>query len=125
MTFRAHRLPFAWILFLAFLPSISFAGHWDIELAVPGAGFTLGFTPAHVHAAGRPEGSPPGHRDHCHTDASGCSDQPLVAGAQVANLGQMIALAPSLDEVRGFQPSRVLLPEGMATTPDIPPPRAS
>lgn len=125
MTFYAHRLPFAWILFLAFLPSISFAGHWDIELAVPGASFSLGFTSAHVHAAGESEDSPSGHRDHCHADASGCSDQPLVAGAQVANLGQMIALAASVDEVRGFQPSRVLLPEGAATSPDIPPPRAS
>ena len=122
---RRPRLPYAWILFFAFLPSISFAGHWDVQFAVPGAGVTVGFSPSHAHAASG--GSEPlaHHRDHCHADASGCSDQPLVSGAQVAHLGEMVALAASFDAAWGHVGPVHGHPDGVVTSPDFPPPRHS
>ncbi len=104
---------------------MSFAGHWDVEFAVPGVGVTVGFSSSHEHAS--PSGTNPlaHHRDHCHVDASGCSDQPLVSGAQVAHLGEMISLAASFDADWGVVYTVRAQPDGAVTLPDIPPPRAS
>ncbi|MGD9933520.1 MAG: hypothetical protein AB7T37_07350 [Dehalococcoidia bacterium] len=122
---RRPRLPYAWILFLAFVPSISFAGHWDVQVAVPGAGVTIGFSPSHAHVS--PGGAEPlsQHRDHCHVDASGCSDQPLVSTAQVGHLGELIALGAPFDAAQDARPSGQVRPEGVVMSPDIPPPRTS
>lgn len=120
-----HRLPYAWILLGAFLPSITFAGHWDFAVPIPGTEITLGFFPVQAHGAmpGAPDSE--SHRDHCHVDASGCSDQPLVSGAPVAHLSDALALGASFEDIRHAGSAREVRPESAVTAPDIPPPRAA
>lgn len=122
MLSRRRRLQYAWILFYAILPTITFAGHWDVQVRFPGTATTVGFAPSHTHASSA-SGEAAAHSDHCHVDAAGCSDQPLVSGASVAHFRESLASAVVMGEVHGYFLATLVPPEGASVGPDLPPPR--
>ena len=118
-----HQRPqclLAAVLLLAFLPSLSFAGHWD-ELAGQPRGETS--------AASLSDGSDAAterveHALHCHSALASCSAEPLPAGlgflATHESLLPALSLRPAATVRRGDR-----APAGRTVLPLSPPPRAA
>ncbi|OAI38487.1 hypothetical protein AYO38_09635 [bacterium SCGC AG-212-C10] len=105
---------------VAYLPSLTFLGHWNPpQLEIPGTSYYLGL-PA-VHHVHHDDGAD--HETHCHENLASCSDGPVTAGATVALLGAVLAFL-----MRGGLLSRCdarwWLPHTpLSLTPDLRPPR--
>ncbi|MDP2326473.1 MAG: hypothetical protein Q8M79_00110 [Dehalococcoidia bacterium] len=109
-----HLQQWALVLVIAWIPGLTFFGHWT-TLAAP-----LGLAPAamHTHSASSD------HAAHCHTDVSGCSDQAAGGAASVAPpalASVLIAAALALMLVALVE----RIPAGLAPVPASPPPRAA
>ncbi|MEP7216200.1 MAG: hypothetical protein ABI782_08090 [Anaerolineaceae bacterium] len=73
-----------WLLVVAYLPAVTFLGHWPLSIDIPGTDVYVGLpltASLHEH----------NHKDHCHADAGSCSDAPLTTSATVASLAQSLA----------------------------------
>lgn len=122
----------AWLLAVAYLPSVTFFGHWDLRVDIPGTNVYVGFVApheagaTHVHSHDGSTGDQAGdeHAHHCHAGPAECGDAPVISTATVALLARSLEAAPEL---------RSLLPPpmdgsapgpGHVFTPDPPPPRA-
>ncbi len=108
---RVQRV--AWLLLLAWLPSLAFLGHWDAMSA-----------PFTAMVANAPHTHTPldrTHEQHCHTGVDGCSDGASAAPVPAPALESAIASPGSAPG------ERVLLDEAPlaahATLPITPPPR--
>jgi hypothetical protein len=71
---------------------LTFAGHWSIDLPLPGTSLRLEL-PLAAAAHGHDGHDGHSHEDHCHADAASCSDVPVTSLASVALLHETIAFA--------------------------------
>ncbi|MCC7364450.1 MAG: hypothetical protein IT303_08755 [Dehalococcoidia bacterium] len=115
----AHRRG-SWLLLAAFLPSLLYAGHWTLQLDIPGTDYYIGFaqrSDGHQHAGD--------HDAHCHGDPEGCTDSPPTISVPVATLAAAFATATA--EIRTFAPpgDAAALIGADARGPDTPPPRGA
>jgi hypothetical protein len=107
-----------WLLLAAYLPVLTFFGHWPLSIDIPGTSLYVGLPDS---------GSSHGHdhKNHCHADAGSCSDVPLTSTATVA------ALAESLLLIAGDPPLIGVAEDGVAwlaqanVTPTLPPPESA
>lgn len=112
----AHLTLMRWLLVAAYLPALTFLGHWPLSVDIPGTSFYVGL----------PESATQGvHKDHCHADAGSCSDTPVTTTGTVALLAESLAIqdldSPLIGMAAGFaswQPQA-----GVA--PLLPPPERS
>jgi len=86
----------AWALLVAFLPTLTFLGHWTLQIDIPGTNEYLLIVP------GAPEHNTDSHGDehssetethdqHCHAGVATCSDIPLTGISAFALLNESIA----------------------------------
>lgn len=80
---RQHRR-LALLLLVAFLPSVTFLGHINVHIEVPGTGLYVGLPAPATHE----HGAHAGHHDdraeherHCHADFASCSDVPFTGAS--------------------------------------------
>jgi hypothetical protein len=113
-------------LLLAFLPTLTFLGHWgdvfggtgavDVILA-PVAGPTL------VDVAAQ-QAEKAAHALHCHTDLGSCSGQPVPAGYGLFVTRETLILPlPFVLSALVFQAAHII--PAPAGTPPTPPPRSA
>ncbi len=109
----SHVQRVAWLLLLAWLPSLAFLGHWD-AMSAP-------FTSMVAEAAHTHTPLDRTHEQHCHTGVDGCSDGGSTAPVPAPALESAIASPES------GQGERVLLNDAPlaahAASPITPPPR--
>ncbi len=90
----------AWVLLLSFLPMLTFVGHWPaIDIPLPGtdayvriplSGVSHEGAAADGHSHSHGGQGADQHAQHCHADASGCSDTPVPGLATVAMLREVV-----------------------------------
>ena len=100
---------------------LTYMGHWSIPDVLPFAG--PGAHEPHSLAVNS-ESEHNHHAEHCHGDASSCSDMPYSGSATIVFLGVTLA---GLGAKAGSWPQDVsiALPlSGRSANPDVPPPRA-
>lgn len=119
----------AWALLIAFLPTLSFLGHWSLHVDIPGTNEYLVIVPGaptasgtHSHDGSTETGD---HGRHCHAAVASCSDIPLTGISAFALLndslaylgaaGALIALAATAWQLRALN----------TIDPDLQPPRPS
>jgi len=109
------------LLLAAYLPSLLFLGHWDLQIDIPGTNYYVGL-PVRPH--NHPDDGE-GHGEHCHTDMGDCARTPLAATAPV------FLIAAAL-EGEAYQAHGILVPAALwaphgpeAISPEPPPPRAA
>ena len=119
---RSWRRRMAWLLFAAYLPMLTFLGHWELNFDIPGTSYYVGLPDPgdgegkHLHAHL--------HEQHCHTDAGSCSDLPLVSTASVALLARTFEQASNDGQALPVPSEERLLHGLNAISPELPPPRA-
>ena len=106
---RRVIVPFAAALMLAWLPSLTYLGHW--EQLVPNA-------PAVQHS--HSQGSDHAHSAHCHDGLASCADH---APAQSPAVGRTLESAPTPPEARVPLTADVAPSAASEKTPPTPPPR--
>lgn len=108
------------MLLVALLPTLTFIGHWELRLDIPGTGYFVGAeaTPEHAdHDDGHD------HSQHCHDSVASCSDVPATAGATVAMLqSELLSLHLGGMLHRAWQ-AESALPAGGSSLPELQPPR--
>lgn len=80
-----RRTVMPWLLAAAYLPALTFFGHWPLAVDIPGTSLYVGLptsAPKQGHS----------HEDHCHADAGSCSDAPVTSTATVAILADSLRL---------------------------------
>ncbi len=103
----------ALVLILAWIPGISFFGHWS-ELTAP---LGMPVTVSHLHESEAAE-----HVAHCHADVSTCGDQG-TGGAFALVRPAASAVVASIEV--GTSPALDPAPAGTLPLPLTPPPRAA
>jgi len=68
-----------WLLLAAYLPALTFLGHWPLAIDIPGTSLYVGLPE-------RTSSHEAGHESHCHASAGSSSDVPLAESATVAVL---------------------------------------
>lgn len=83
------------ILLIALLPTLTFLGHWSLQIDVPGTNLYVVLIPGepeHSHAADSQEPEDEAsHSQHCHTNAGSCSDVPFTGVSPFALLSESVA----------------------------------
>jgi hypothetical protein len=89
------RQRLSWTLVVALFPMLSFMGHWPASIPIPGTDSYLSVPLAgHEHDDDEhSEGGAHSHAQHCHGNASSCSDVPTMAGVSFGLMEQTLALA--------------------------------
>lgn len=133
---RVVRRPraLAWLLAAAYLPSVTFFGHWDLHFDVPGTNVYVGFVApheaaahTHTHAHGGTSGDDPAagdHDRHCHAGAAACGDAPVLSTVAVALLARSLEDTPERLSLLPLPLSRSAPGPGPVFAPEPPPPRA-
>ena len=101
----------ALVLLVAFLPTLLFIGHGT---GLPG---DAGAEDSH-QTAGRDTGE---HDSHCHTDLSGCANQPVTSGFAQLSLVEALAFAPTLHASALTAGTRHSPPAFVSDVPSPPP----
>lgn len=115
---RRQRLCTA-LLLLAFLPTLTFLGHWD-EIFGPADAAPAPASALFDLTADQAEQIE--HSQHCHTDLASCSAQPMPAGVGLfATREALLGPLPSL--VPAGQPAYLMALSGPPLAPSVPPPR--
>ena len=111
-------------LLVAILPSLTFVGHWSLNLDVPGTDLYLTLIAASHHddELARHDDQQ-AHTNHCHANAASCTDVPFTGASPFASLHDSIAYmgAAALLVVLAFgtwRPSSTL-----TVGPELRPPR--
>lgn len=85
----------AWALLVAFLPTLTFLGHWTLHIDIPGTNEYLLIVPgepAHADShADEHSSQSENHDRHCHAGVASCSDIPLTGISAFALLNDSIA----------------------------------
>jgi len=120
MSLRLERAA-ALLLLLAFLPTLSFLGHWDEIVTsaqvVPAPASVL------IDAAAQ-RAAQADHARHCHTDLASCSAQPIAAGLGLFASRETFLRPPRPQLAFDMaEQTRTLL--GRTLSPAPPPPRHS
>lgn len=106
-------------LLIAFLPTLTFAGHWDDVLAdqrierAPVSALTNRSSEQAEHAE---------HAQHCHMNLASCSAQPLPSGLGFLKSRDWLLSMPVLLFALRTD-SEIRLPASRFDTPQPPPPR--
>jgi hypothetical protein len=80
------------VLLVAILPSLTFLGHWSLNLDIPGTDLYLTLIAASHHDdehAGHEDEQ--AHTNHCHANAASCTDVPFTGASPFALLHDSIA----------------------------------
>lgn len=104
-----------WLLAVAYLPALTFFGHWPLSVDVPGTSLYVGLpesSSAHEHD----------HTNHCHADAASCSDTPVTAGATVALLAESVAMSGNDSPLIGMAAESMRWRPQAGVSPLSPPP---
>lgn len=114
------------LLFAALLPMLSYAGHWDFQLHVPGIESTERAEDAHVHHhEDGAEGEAHRHSEHCHGGAASCSDVPFAGASAFALAGQAIAVLGSEGRLLALAVLAWAPHGGEIVAPELRPPRGA
>lgn len=89
----------AWALLVAFLPTLTFLGHWTLHIDIPGTNEYLLVVPGEPEHTGNHTNSHTDghssqtetHEQHCHAGVATCSDIPLTGISAFALLNESIA----------------------------------
>lgn len=106
-----------WLLAVAYLPALTFFGHYPLWFDIPGTSLYVGLPASsspHVHD----------HKSHCHADASSCSDTPVPTSGNVALLAESLILSGADLPPLGLTPRAARLRAQAGVTPLSPPPKA-
>lgn len=123
----------AWLLAVAYLPSVTFFGHWDLHIDVPGTNVYVGFVAAHeagaaththTHNASTGDPAQDEHARHCHAGPAECGDAPVISTATVALLARSLEEAPELRSLLPPPADGATPGPGQVFAPEPPPPRA-
>lgn len=106
---RRFITPLAAALLLAWLPSLTFVGHW--EQLMPGAPKV---EQTHSHRADQ------AHAEHCHEGVAACADHAPAQSPAVARTLEAALIPP---ETRIPLTNDAVPPADSETTPSTPPPR--
>lgn len=126
------RRTLPWLLLIAYLPSLTFVGHFSLDINIPGTAWYIGLPESPGHSAHNDglagvngsAGHFHDHAEHCHIDLASCSDAPYAGSASFGLMGWVIsflgvATAAFLMLERWWRPSFALQDQ-----PPVPPPRA-
>jgi hypothetical protein len=93
---KRNGLAREWLLLIAILPSLTFLGHWEIDIPVSGTAWYVAFPGAHTadhhHDDGSGGGDHEEHDRHCHANFSSCADVPFTGASPFAVLAECVAL---------------------------------
>ncbi|MBA4180906.1 MAG: hypothetical protein C0506_09995 [Anaerolinea sp.] len=104
-----------WLLVVAYLPTLTFLGHWPLSVDIPG-------TSLYVGLAERSASLDHGHKDHCHADAGSCTDTPVATSASVALLAESLQFRRTDAPFIAMTAREVRWLAQAAVTPVSPPP---
>lgn len=102
---------------------LTFAGHWSIELPVPGTSLRVQLPLVEAGAHQHDGHAQPGHEDHCHADAGSCSDVPVTSLASVALLHETIAFVTAGGRLEPLASGYWQPSHSEIVTPETTPPR--
>lgn len=111
----------AGVLLLAFLPALSFLGHWD---EVFGGSLVAQSSASVLVDAAAQQAEQTEHSRHCHTDLASCSAQPLPAGLGLLAMRETLLRPPAPQSSAG-EDRQTRASFGRTISPPSPPPRWS
>lgn len=114
----AHLTLMRWLLAAAYLPALTFFGHWPLSVDIPGTSLYVGL----------PESTTPeahNHKDHCHADAGSCSDTPVTTTGTVALLAESLAFEDLDSPLIGMAAGLAAWQPQAGVAPLLPPPEHS
>lgn len=114
----AHLRLMRWLLVAAYLPAITFFGHWPLAVDIPGTSFYVGLPESSTQGAHK-------HKDHCHADASSCSDTPVTTAGTVALLAESLAIEDLDSPLIGMATGTAAWQPQAGVAPLLPPPERS
>lgn len=104
-----------WLLLAAYLPALTFFGHWPLSIDIPGTSLYVGLPESgSSHEVG--------HESHCHASAGSSSDVPLTSPATVALLAECPLLIAGDPPLIGVAEGGVVWLAQACVTPISPPP---
>lgn len=122
---RLERI-LAWALVVAFLPSVSYLGHWDLSVHIPGTQWSVGL-PLHEGAPGdghsHAAGDESDHERHCHSGAATCGDTPITGISAFADLARAAAFATAAGTLTLLAAAWWRPAYAANVAPDLQPPR--
>jgi hypothetical protein len=126
LTRRNRQL--AALLVLSLLPMLSYFGHWQFSVPIPGTDLAVGIPAGDGHHA---EGhSHPGHDEdaashaaHCHAGPASCVDAPVAGIAAFAQLMEASLLVTAAGVLVLVLLDSERRPAGAPVSPDLRPPR--
>lgn len=114
----AHLTLMRWLLVAAYLPALTFLGHWPLSVDIPGTSLYVGLPE-------RPTQGAQNHKDHCHADASSCSDTPVTTTGTVALLAESLAFEDLDSPLIGMAAGFAAWQPQAGVAPLLPPPERS
>jgi hypothetical protein len=116
----ADQVGIAAVLLLAFVPTLTFLGHWDEIFGSPDVVAPLPISAVYDLTAQQAEQAE--HAMHCHTNLGSCSAQPMPAGVGLL-LTQEALLGPPPQITREAPAAETAVRPAPALIPPSPPPR--
>lgn len=105
-----------WLLLAAYLPALTFFGHWPLSIDIPGTSLYVGLP--HIHPSAEA-----GHESHCHTSTESSSDVPLAESASAAVLADSLVTFVGDPPLLGVAESGITWLAQSCVTPTSPPPK--
>ncbi|MCC7366020.1 MAG: hypothetical protein IT303_16770 [Dehalococcoidia bacterium] len=115
------------VLLAALLPMLSYAGHWELHLRLPGFEATTPAAHTHDHHAADATHSDDAdrHAEHCHGGPASCSDVPFAGSSAFALAGQALAVLGSEGQLLALAALTWAPHRGQTIVPELRPPRPS
>ena len=121
---RRQRCEAALLLF-AFLPTLTFLGHWEEIFAGSSVGpVQVPVTASAIYDLVAQQADQARHAMHCHTSLGSCSEQPMPAGVGLFATRETLVSPPS-SQPAPLADGDPLPPSGPAAQPPTPPPRSA
>jgi hypothetical protein len=115
------------LLLFAFLPTLTFLGHWDEIFLDSALGSNRVYAPpdaASILSRTAQQADDEQHEQHCHTNLGSCSEQPMPAGIGLLAIHDALLPAAPLASTLVFAAAAQTLPEPPLLTL-TPPPRSA
>lgn len=109
-------------LFVALLPSVTFFGHWQVRVEIPGTDYYVGASQPQIDSHSEDGHN---HASHCHENMATCSDVPFTGGATVAMLQDEVSVLHLLGLAHPSPLTEAVAHDAGARQPDLQPPRMS
>lgn len=114
----AHLTLMRWLLAAAYLPALTFFGHWPLSVDIPGTSLYVGLPESTTQGAHN-------HKDHCHADAGSCSDTPVTTTGTVALLAESLVIEDLDSPLIGMTAGFAAWQPQAGVAPLLPPPERS